>query len=115
MDPFDAFVLLRSKRIAALPQWAREAIQQSTNPLVDAKAAQIVHRIVTCYGGPNGLKHIVCMFQRCEPIEKVAKEFDVTKQRISQWRQALGFVEEKFTPRAVVLEAISRGPRYDSP
>lgn len=114
MDPSEA-LLLRSKRLDHLPAWAREVVKASAEPLAEAEAAQVAHRIVTFYGGPMRLRLIVRLFEARTPIDDVAREFDVTKQRISQWQRALGFVEEKFVPRKVVAQALVRGSAYDPP
>jgi hypothetical protein len=115
MDPLDAVVALRSKRINNLPEWVQVTIRKSTDPIADAEAAQVAHRIVTRYGGPARLARLVEMFECSESVVLVAREFAVTKQRASQWRRALGFVEEKFVARNVIKQALRRGAHYDPP
>lgn len=101
-------VELRSKRIKRLPEWAQDAIQGSSDPLGDAEAVQIAQRIISDYGGARRLKRLLHLFENGELIETIGVEFRVTKQRVSQWRHALGFVEESFVARDLVKQILKK-------
>lgn len=99
----------RSKRIGNLPGWAQKLIEKSEEPDQDAEAMQIARRIVADYGGTLALKKLISMFEEGRSVSEIGEVFEVTKQRVSQWRQALGAVQETFTSRQIVQSALKKG------
>lgn len=99
----------RSKRLNSLPAWARKAIEASAEPYEDAEGIQIARRVAQDYGGERALKRLLQMFEQGAYISEIGKRFNVTKQRVSQWRSSLGSVEEKFVVRPLVKKALTKG------
>lgn len=57
---------------------------------LDLEALQIARRVVLSYGGIKALKQLSDMFERQEAGTAIGDVFDVTRQRIHQWRRVLG-------------------------
>jgi hypothetical protein len=99
----------RSKRLNSLPDWARKAIEGSKEPYEDAEAVQIAKRVMQDYGGERALKRLLQMFEEGEYISDIGEKFKISKQRVSQWRRALGCVTESFVVRPLVKKALTKG------
>lgn len=99
----------RTKRTSQLPDWAKVAVSGSDDSYADTEALQIALRVFRDYGGAAGLRRLIEAFERNEYGHTIAKDFGVSKQRVSQWRQGLGFVRETFELRPIVRQALSRG------
>lgn len=99
----------RTKRTSQLPKWAKQAVLSSDDSYADTEALQIAIRVYRDYGGAVGLRKLIEAFERHDYGHQIAADFGVSKQRVSQWRQGLGFVKETFELRPIVREAMSRG------
>lgn len=106
----------KSKHTSKLPAWALRAVDKSSDRNGDIGSLQIALRVFTDYGGTAGLNKLIDRFERGIKGSQIAREFNVSKQRVSQWRKALGFVEEKYVVRDVVKKALANGfemPKVD--
>ena len=58
--------------------------------------------------GSEKLRYLLEQFNQNVPGPVIASEFAVTKQRISQWKKALGVCRTTFHPHPEVEKLVSR-------
>lgn len=69
------------------------------------QAKKVAQNLIKSHGISNFLT-LIRMFQSNESGSKIAKKFSVSRQRVHQWRKALGITEVTFTPSSEVAEII---------
>lgn len=99
----------KSKHTSKLPPWALRAVDKSDDRNGDIGSLQIAMRVIADYGGIEGLHRLIECFEQSMRGPQIAREFKVSKQRVSQWRRSLGYVEEKYVVRDVVKKALANG------
>lgn len=86
------------KQVVRLVEDALESSQFLTND--DIEALQIARRIIVSYGGVKAFVELQKMLKMQVSGPEIAKKFDVTRQRVNQWKRALGNEQCSFTFRS---------------
>lgn len=85
-----------------LPEAAQELLKKH---VPDARV--VARNIIKKYGKPE-FQLLIQMFQEGAPTRKVMQVYAVTRQRVAQWREALGTQVISFEPNPAIADLLPR-------
>lgn len=82
-------------------------LQPTVDVSTDLRAIRVAENLIKSYGEEK-FRYLLDQFSQNVPGPKIATEFSVTKQRVSQWKRALGVCRTTFHPHPEVEKRINR-------
>lgn len=99
---------LRRRKATPSPNAGPATSEVLAKPVDDDEAIQVAQRIDTAYMNEGGLRDLIDLLTKNTPGPVIAKKYNVSRQRVNQWKNALGYDEKKFIMRTCIEQILSK-------